>query len=46
MNKNIRNTTRNVALIVLALLALIAIQAAMTRPKKKVEKYCSACGVK
>lgn len=46
MNKNIRNTTQNVALIVLAVLALIAIQAVMTRPKKKAEKYCSSCGGK
>ncbi len=45
MNKNIRNTTQNVGLIVFAVVALIALQAMMT-PKKKTEKYCSACSGK
>jgi len=43
MNKSVRNTTQNVGLILIAVLALVVLQAAMA-PKKKAEKYCSACG--
>lgn len=45
MNKNIINTTQNVTIIVIAVLALIIIQSMMT-PANKAEKYCSACGGK
>lgn len=43
MNKGVRNTTKNVGIVLIALLALIVLQGTMT-PKKKPEKYCSACG--
>lgn len=44
MNKGVRNTTKNIGIVLIALLALIVLQGVMMTPKKKAEKYCSACG--